>query len=129
MMETWGRDDPAGVKWLDDWVQATGEGWRVMPMDPREFGVTDEADIRWLEAKDTPHPYKSFQDPAHYDAARVNAIPQTVIICIGEQPPPAEPPAWAAGKRFRTIASRHGVNVIAPRELTALLLETVATAR
>lgn len=123
MLDSWGKDDPQGVKELDDWVQEKGDGWRVMPMAPREFGVTDEADIRWLEAKDTPHPYKTFQDPANYDLARVNSIPQTIIICIGNQPPPDEPPAWAAGKRFRTIASGHGVNVIAPKELTDLLIQ------
>jgi len=124
MLDSWGNDDPTGVRELDRYVQETGDGWRVMPMDPREFGVTDEDDIRWLEEKDTPHPYKTFQDPAQYDLARVNSIPQTIIICTGNQPPPAEPPARAAGKRFRTIASGHAVNVIAPRELTELLLET-----
>lgn len=125
MLDSWGSDDPQAVAELDRWVQERGDGWRVMPMDPREFGVTDEADIRWLNEKDTPHPYKTFQDPAQYDLARVSAIPQTIIVCIGDAPPPAEPPAWVVGRRFRTIASRHGVNVIAPRELTALLLEVV----
>jgi hypothetical protein len=124
MMDSWGVDDPQEVKELDDYVQETGEGWRVVPMHPREFGITDEDDIRWLEKMDTPHPYKSFTDPAHYDLARVESIPQTVIICIGDSPPP-EPPAWTKGKRFHTIASRHAVNVIAPKELTDLLLECV----
>jgi len=125
MLDSWGSDAPQEVKELDDYVQATGDGWRVVPMDPREFGVTDEDDIRWLEKMDTPHPYKSFQDPAYYDLARVNSIPQTVIVCIADQPPPTEPPAWTMGKRFRTIASRHAVNVIAPRELTELLIEII----
>jgi pimeloyl-ACP methyl ester carboxylesterase len=128
MLDLWGKDDPQGVKALDDWVRETGDGWRVMPMDPHEFGVTDETDIRWLEAKDTPHPYKTFQDPAQFDLARVNSIPQTIIICIGDQPPP-EPPAWTNGKRFRMVASGHGVNVIAPRELTTFLLEAAAFKR
>jgi len=117
MLDIWGNA-------LDAWVQEQGDGWLVMPMHPREFGVTDEADIRWLEEKDTPHPYKTFQDPVHYDLARIHSIPQTVIICTGDAPP-TEPPAWTAGKRFRTIASGHAVNVIAPKELTALLLEIV----
>jgi hypothetical protein len=85
--------------------------------------VTD--DIRWLEEKDTHHPYKSFTDPAEYDLARVESIPQTVIVCIADQQPPPEHPAWTAGKRFRTIASAHAVNVIAPKELTELLLEVI----
>jgi pimeloyl-ACP methyl ester carboxylesterase len=125
MMDSWGNDDPDAVRELDRYVQETGEGWRVIPMHPREFGVTDEDDIRWLEEMDTPHPYKTFQDPAQYDLTRVNSIPQTIIVCIGDLPPPAEPPAWTAGKRFRTIASGHAVNVIAPKELTKLLLEAV----
>jgi pimeloyl-ACP methyl ester carboxylesterase len=125
MMDSWGSDDPQAVKELDDYVQATGDGWRVVPMDPREFGVTDEDDIRWLEKMDMPHPYKSFTDPTHYDLARVDSIPQTLILCVGAEQPTPEPPAWIKGKRFRTIASRHAVNVIAPRELTEMLLEVV----
>jgi pimeloyl-ACP methyl ester carboxylesterase len=125
MLDSWASDDPQSVSEMDRYVQETGDGWRIMPMHPSEFGITDEDDIRWLEKMDTPHPYKSFQDPANYDARRVASIPQTVIVCIGDEPPPAEPPAWAQGKRFHTVASKHAVNVIAPRELTALLLECV----
>lgn len=123
MLDSWGSADPEGVGALDRQVQEHGDGWQVMPMAPRDFGVTDEADIRWLDEKDTPHPYKTFQDPANYDLARVSAISQTIIACIGDAPPPAELPAWVAGRRFCTIASGHAVNVIAPQELTALLLE------
>lgn len=126
MMDVWEAVDPQGALELDRYVQETGDGWRVMPSHPSEFGVTDEDDIRWLEKLDTPHPYKSFRDPAQYDLERVNSVPQTIIVCTGDEPPPAEPPAWANGKRFRTVASRHGVNVIAPKELTALLLECVS---
>lgn len=125
MMDSWTSGDPVGAQELDRYVQETGEGWRVVPMHPREFGVTDEDDIRWLEKMDTPHPYKTFQDPAQYDLARVESIPQTIIFCIADEQPPAEPPAWTKGKRFRTIASRHAVNVIAPKELTEYLLEVV----
>jgi pimeloyl-ACP methyl ester carboxylesterase len=125
MLDSWGNDDPQAVQELDRYVQETGDGWLVVPMHPREFGVTDEDDIRWLEKMDTPHPYKTFQDPAQYDLPRVNSIPQTIIICIGDQQPPAEPPAWTNGKRFRTVASRHAVNVIAPKELVELLLDLV----
>jgi pimeloyl-ACP methyl ester carboxylesterase len=125
MLDSWAQDDPQAVMELDRYVQETGEGWRVVPMHPRGFGVTDEDDIRWLEKMDTPHPYKTFQDPAQYDLERVSTLPQTIIVCTGDQPPPAEPPASANGKRFRTIASGHGVNVVAPKELTDLLLECV----
>ena len=42
---------------------------------PQEYGVTDEADVRWAAAKATPHPYKTFTDRVHYDDATVQAIP------------------------------------------------------
>ena len=110
---------------MEDYAQSVGDGWLIMPIDPHEFGITNEDDIRWLEKMQTPHPYKSFTDPAEYDLARVESIPQTVILCIANQPPPSEPPAWTKGKHFRTIASRHVVNVVAPKELTEMLLECV----
>lgn len=125
MLDSWGQDDPQAVQGLERYVQETGDGWRVMPMHPHEFGVTDEADVRWLQKMDTPHPYKTFQDPAHYDLERVSSLPQTIIVCTGDQPPPTEPPVWANRKRFRTVASGHAVNVIAPKELTAVLLECI----
>ena len=125
MLDSWGSNDPQAVKELDRYVQETGEGWRVVPMDPREFGITDEDDIRWLEKMDTPHPYKTFQDPAQYDLARVESIPQTIIVCIGDQQSLPERPTWAKDKRFRAVVSGHAVNVIAPNALTDLLLECV----
>ena len=125
MMDAWASFDPDGAQEFDRFVQETGDGWRVVPMHPHEFGVTHEDDVRWLEKMNTPHPYKTFIDPAQYDLERINSISQTIILCTGGQPPPDEPPAWADGKRFRTVASGHAVNVIAPKELTALLLECV----
>jgi len=61
MLDSWGSDDPQAVQELDRYVQETGEGWRVVPMHPREFGVTDGDDIRWLEKMDTPIPIKHFK--------------------------------------------------------------------
>lgn len=125
MMDSRSKDAPQEVKEMEDYAQSAGDGWLIMPIDPHEFGITNEDDIRWLEKMHTPHPYKSFTDPAEYDLARVESIPQTVILCIADQQPPSEPPVWMKGKRFRTIASRHLVNVIAPKELSEMLLECV----
>jgi pimeloyl-ACP methyl ester carboxylesterase len=113
---------------MDKHVQEHGDGWRFMPMAPQEFGVTDEGDIAWLTAKDTPHPYKTFQDPLDFDLAAIQAIPRTYIQCIEDQPPPVEPPAWTEGMRYHTLATCHAANVTAPRELAALLLKVAELA-
>lgn len=118
-LDQWPDDRAA----MDEHVQKYGDGWRFMPMDPQEFGVTEEADVRWLTEKDTPHPYKTFQDPIYFNPATVEAIPRTYIQCIGDQPPPGEPPSWLAGMRYYTLATGHAANVTAPRELAALLIE------
>lgn len=120
-LDQWTNDRTA----MDEHVKQNGDGWRFMPMDPREFGVTDEGDMRWLTEKDTPHPYKTFQDPIYFDPAIVEAIPRTYIQCIGDQPPPAEPPSIATGMRYRTLATGHAANVTAAKELTDLLIEFV----
>lgn len=119
---------PGAQAMMDKNVQELGDGWRFMPMAPQEFGVTDEADIAWLTAMDTPHPYKTFQDPLNFDLATIQAIPRTFIACIGDQPPPAQPPPWATGMRYITLATSHAAQVTSPRELAALLLDVAERA-
>ena len=123
-LDQWTSDRSA----MDEHVQKYGNGWQFMPMDPHEFGVTEEADVRWLIEKDTPHPYKTFQDPIHFDPAKVEAIPRTYIQCMGDQPPPVEPPSWITGMHYYALATSHAANVTAPQELAALLLAVAENA-
>lgn len=116
------QDDRAA---MDQEVQTNGDGWRMPPMPPQQFGIFNEADVQWVSAKVTPHPYKTFQDPLFFDPSVIEAIPRTAIECLWDQPPPSEPPAWAVEMRYQTLRAAHTANVTAPRELADLLLEVV----
>jgi pimeloyl-ACP methyl ester carboxylesterase len=108
--------------WLDERVQTSGDGWRLMPMSLRDFGITDEADLKWADSKTTPHPYKSFQDAVHFNIATVTAVPRTYIACIGDKPRGGEKPSEAEGMNYLELSAGHGAMVTAPQELVALLL-------
>ncbi len=108
--------------WLDERVQTSGDGWRLMPMSLRDFGITDEADLSWVDSKTTPHPYKSFQGPLHFNTATVTALPRTFIACIGGKPRGGEKPSAAEGMNYLELSTGHGAMVTAPRELADLLL-------
>ncbi len=110
--------------WLEENVRTQGDGWKVPTMPPQEYGVTDEADVRWAAAKATPHPYKTFVDPVYYDEAAFQSIPRIGIRCIGDQPPPLDE-VGPGGAPMLFIATGHAANIAAPRELAELLLTLV----
>jgi hypothetical protein len=48
----------------------------------RYYGITDPADIAWMESKLTPHPWKCFTQPLRLtDEAAVKGILRTNINC------------------------------------------------
>jgi pimeloyl-ACP methyl ester carboxylesterase len=108
--------------WLNEQVQTAGDGWKLMPMPMRDFGLTDEADQKWADSKTTPHPYKTFQDPVHFNAATVSALPRTYIACIGDQPRGGVRRMEAEGMNYLELSARHLGMVTAPQELANLLL-------
>ncbi len=51
-------------------------------MAVRYYGVTDPADVAWMQTKLTPHPWKCFTQPLRLaDEAAVKRIPRTNINC------------------------------------------------
>lgn len=115
-------ESPESRAWMDNYVQTAGDGWRLMPMPMRDFGITDEADQQWADSKTTPHPYKTFQDPIHFNAATVSALPRTYIACIGDRPRGGEKPSDVEGMNYFEVSAGHMAMVAAPQELAALLL-------
>jgi pimeloyl-ACP methyl ester carboxylesterase len=115
-------DSPEVKAWLDEEVQKSGDGWRLMPMPMRDFGIIDEADQQWADSKTTPHPYKTFQDPVHFNAETVAALPRTYIACIGDKPRGEEKRSEAEGMTYLELSTGHMAMITAPQELAALLL-------
>lgn len=103
-------------------VAERGLGWLVPVRSPDVLGVTDPDDVAWLTRRLTPHPYKTYLDPARVSGESLG-IPGVFIECVD----------WMRAFRgFREVAARrqwpvhdlesgHEAMVTAPGPLAALL--------
>lgn len=98
------------------------------------FGVTDEADARWVNAHLLPHPLRAFTDPVRLRHPAAFADRRTFIACTGRDGRSPDTftvamaervraePRW----RYREIATGHDAMVTAPSGLADLLVEIAA---
>jgi pimeloyl-ACP methyl ester carboxylesterase len=110
------------------------DGWRLpYPFLERPFGITSEADARWVLDKITPQPVNTLLEPVHFMNGGAPAIPRTYIYLRspGGQPPDTEF-VWFAerartqpGWTYHELVSGHDAMLIIPEAVAALLLEVV----
>ena len=100
-------------------------GGLTLPTPPAEtFGVTDRADARWVEAKMTPHPMRTYETPLPIEGTPGAGLPAEYVVCTA----PVYAPLEASRRRARTygwtmreIATGHDAMVTAPVALADLL--------
>lgn len=100
-----------------------GEGWRipVAAVSPRFLGLVDEADVRWVMSRITPHPLRTFREPLRL-GPEFPRIPRSYINCIGDKPFGQPRTAQAEGiDDYHELRTGHDAMVTAGRELAALL--------
>ena len=115
-------------------VRIEGYGWLVPSLQPvpwDEFvrdawGVSDEADRRWMVERLGPAPYKTFTDPVRRTDPAAEALPRTYIRCLQWHSPTldrfAEEAKNIPGWRYRELTTGHEAMVTAPKEVAGLLL-------
>ena len=95
------------------------------------YGVTDPADVAWMNDRLTPHPWKCFEQPLVFtDEAAFRAIPQYHIVCtstIATRDPELINQARAAG-RLWDIDTGHDLMITEPQKVANVLLEIAASA-
>jgi len=103
------------------------DGWRVPPPgSPPRFGVTNERDIAWMEARLGDHPNKTFTDPVRLSRDN-RSLPQSFIQCT-KAPFFAEAAERAKRQGFRSrelFAAGHDAMITQPEALAKVLLELV----
>jgi len=118
---------PEGRAGMIQLAQARGDGWRIPTRTPEQFGVTVEADVRWVAARLVAQPLQTFLQPLRLSGSTA-AMPRTYIRCaVDEGSSPFDQfaervrrdPSW----RYREIATGHDAMITDPAALTALLLE------
>lgn len=126
LLDAWaGRD---GVS-LDDLAPPPFAGWverntsdGLIAVPPTSMvGVTDPAQVAWLEPRLAPQPRRTFAEPTRLTGA-VDGIECHAIVCTPDNGVPFA--RWAAdfGWPVSPIATGHDAMVTAPDELTRLLL-------
>jgi pimeloyl-ACP methyl ester carboxylesterase len=98
----------------------------VPPVPASALGVTDAADLAWINARVVRQPFATFTEPIHLTAPAGAGLPRTYIACTA----PASgsfgqfatklrnDPGW----RFEELRTGHNAMVTAPRALARALL-------
>lgn len=107
-------------------VEQRGWGWLIPPRSLQVLGVTDEADLAWLTARLTPHPWLTYTEQASVGSAAAQ-VPGTFIECVDWMRvfQPQAQRAKELGWDSRELATGHEAMVTAPEELANLLLEII----
>jgi pimeloyl-ACP methyl ester carboxylesterase len=106
-------------------AQREGEGWRIPPPLVQNYGVADELDAQWANAKLTPQPLRTFTQPLRLQHELSGQI-RTYIACVplfqafasSVQRASADP-NW----RFRELTSGHDAMITVPDQLAEMLLD------
>jgi pimeloyl-ACP methyl ester carboxylesterase len=103
-------------------VAERGFDWLIPPRSLEVLGVTDPADIAWLQPRMTPHPFKTYTDGAVV-TAESRTIPSAFIECTDWMRVfrPGAERAAALGWPVHEIATGHEAMVTAPAELAGAL--------
>jgi pimeloyl-ACP methyl ester carboxylesterase len=117
-------------------VRAEGEGWRLPSLRPvpweqfvrEDYGITDEAEVRWMVERLCPHPFGTMTEPVQLKNRAGMAVPRTYIRCTKGHSPQFDGYAEAArrpgsGWRCHELSTPHDAMITMPRELTRLLLD------
>jgi pimeloyl-ACP methyl ester carboxylesterase len=116
---------PDRAAYYQEQAATHGDGWRVPPPPIAAWGVTDAADVAWLETRLTDHPLRSFTQPL---PAAAPELPRTYVHCT-EGPIVASFASFATRARsdpswhYHELATGHDAMVTAPRPLAEVLLD------
>ncbi|MBO6783278.1 MAG: hypothetical protein JJ899_08415, partial [Alphaproteobacteria bacterium] len=97
------------------------------PLTADALGIDDPALASWVEARMTPHPLATYNEPLPEDTAASAALPRLYIRCtegpIAHLFQPVEDMVRDWGWPVETLASGHDAMLTAPAELTGMLIE------
>lgn len=113
-------------------VDDTGDGWRLTGPAPfpweaivrESYGVTDEADVRWMVDRLADQPFATMTQPVSASNPAARSLPRTFIHCTGWHAfDRYAEHARQSGWRVHELPTGHDAMVTMPHELAALLLK------
>ena len=123
--------DPTFYANLEASARLKGEGWRVPPPPLERWGITDEADVRWMQPRIGAHPLKTFKQAVRLTNVAATLLPRTFVYCTDKPAgdslaPLAKRLRGDTSWRYRELASGHDAMVTAPNEVAALIVEPMS---
>jgi hypothetical protein len=113
---------------LEGLARTRGDGWRVPPTgSARDFGVTDEKDIAWVDERLGDEPLRTFTQRVRLSGNAPNS-PARAFILFTKAPffVEAASRAWKQGFRsFELLSGGHDAMITRPTELTRMLTALV----
>lgn len=128
--ESWSSRQPTKVVEARIKLAETEGGRPVIPAPDASAFALEGEDRAWVNRRQTPHPFRTYQEPLDFDASRVTFLPRTYVVCT--RPALAviaahhERARTEPGWRVRELAAGHDPMVSAPRALADILLDCAA---
>jgi pimeloyl-ACP methyl ester carboxylesterase len=123
---------PEGAGKMRALVDEQGEGWYLPATDASYWGVTDPADLAWMNQRITAQPFKTYTDPVG-PTDRAWTHPGLFIECavpLGLFPIPLDRARERARDdprfAYQVLQTAHDAQVTAPTELARALLAAAA---
>jgi pimeloyl-ACP methyl ester carboxylesterase len=120
---------PANGKALTDYAPLPAlpdDAWRVPPLGTsRDFGITEESDIAWADARASDQPLRTITQPARLSAQLYESFP-TTFIQLTELPWFVEAAERAKRQGFRyykLLSGGHDAMISQPHALSHILIE------
>jgi pimeloyl-ACP methyl ester carboxylesterase len=110
----------------DALVRAGRETGVILPIPAQALGVTDPADLTWMNERVVSQPFGTFDEPADLPFMAAAGLPRTYLACV--EPASGsfgqfaakfrDDPAW----NFKALRTGHNAMVTAPEALARVLL-------
>lgn len=104
----------------------------VPPESSEAMGITNSADIKWMEERVVPHPRGTLTEPLYLHGDKTYEIARTYISCTIGQTKSMPSIAQAAqriqsesGWHYLELKSGHSAMIIVPKELAEMLISLV----
>ena len=116
-----------GTGFVEGLLRGSETDWLIpVPKDDHPFGITSDADSKWVKRNLVPQPLKTFTEPLQFDPGRVERVHRSYVYCRrpGSLLTPLanrfrDDPSWG----YREISTGHDAMITEPLKVAQILVD------